>query len=109
MHMNEPSEETIEALLRKQFDGAVRDEGFSERVMQRLPPRRRRVVWPLWTGVLAGIVAGWLALLPSRLLRDGWRDWLGMHWSAATAVTLTVMVVMALLALAWSVAEADDR
>lgn len=107
--MNESSDETIEALLRKQFDGPVRDEGFSERVMQRLPTHRRRRAWPLWAGVLAGVVACWLALLPSRLLRDGWQDWVGGHWSAAGIVMLTMMAVMVLLALAWGVAEADDR
>lgn len=107
--MNHAQEDAIEALLRRQFDGPIRDEGFSERLLQRLPRRRRRVVWPLWTGVLAGIVACWLALLPSQLLRDGWQDWVGGHWSTAGIVTLTMMAVMALLALAWGVAEADDR
>ena len=34
--MNHPHDEAIEALLRKEFDGPVSDEGFSERVMHRL-------------------------------------------------------------------------
>lgn len=107
--MNPSRDDAIEALLRKQFDGAVRDDGFSDRLMQRLPQRRRRVAWPSWAGVLAGAVACWLALWPSPLLRNGWQDWVGGHWSAAGIVMLATLAVMTLLALAWSVAEADDR
>lgn len=107
--MNPSRDDAIERLLRGRFDGPVRDEGFSERLMQRLPQRRRRVGWPLWAGALTGTVACWLALLPSRLLRDGWQDWIGGHWSAAGVVMLSTVVVMAVLALAWSVAEADDH
>lgn len=107
--MNQSRDDAIEALLRKQFDGPVRDEGFSERLMQRLPWRRRRVAWPLWAGALAGAVACWLALLPSRLLRNGWQDWIGGHWSAAGIAVLLAMLGMALLALIWGVAETDHR
>lgn len=107
--MNQARDDAIEALLRKQFDGPIRDEGFSERLLQRLPQRRRRVAWPLWAGILVGAATCWLALLPSQLLRDGWQDWVGGRWSAAGIVTLTAVAVMALLALAWGVAEADDR
>ena len=39
--MNHEHDDAIEALLRTAFDGPVRDDGFSARVMQRLPPRRK--------------------------------------------------------------------
>lgn len=107
--MNHERDDAIETLLRKQFDGPVRDAGFSERLMQRLPQRRRRVAWPSWAGALAGVAACWLALWPSPLLRRGWQDWVGGDWSAAGIVMLATLAVMTLLALAWSVAEADDR
>lgn len=107
--MNHERDDAIETLLREQFDGPVRDEGFSEQLMRRLPQRRRRVAWLVWGGVLAGAATCWLALLPSRLLREGWQDWAGGHWSAPGVVVLSTVAVMTLLALAWSVAEADDR
>lgn len=107
--MNKPSDETIEALLRKQFDGPVRDQGFSDRVMLRLPPRRRRAIWPLWVGVLAGMVACWLALWSSPLLHAAWHDWMRGDWSVSAIAVLAAVCGMALLALTWVVAEAGDH
>lgn len=107
--MNPTRDDAIESLLRRQFDGPVPDEGFSTRVLQRLPQRHRHVTWPLWSGIVAGAVACWLALLPSPLLRDGWKGWVIGHWSAATVTLSLAMLGMAMLALAWGVVEADDR
>ncbi len=106
--MNQPQDDVIEGLLLAQFDGPVRDEGFSRQVMQRLPQRRRRIAWPLWIGVVAGAAMCWLALLPSRLLRDGWQDWTGGHWSVAGLAMLSTVAVMILLAVAWGMTEIDD-
>jgi hypothetical protein len=107
--MNPSQDDAIEALLRRQFDGPVPDAGFSRRVMQRLPRRRHRVVWPLWAGILSGAAACWVVLQFSRLLQIGWHDWLGGHWSASAVTVLLAMIGMILLTLAWGVAEADDR
>lgn len=107
--MNEERDDAVEVLLRKHFDGPILDEGFSERLMVRLPRRRRRVLWPVWGGLLAGAVACWLAVLRSPLLRIGWRDFVGGDWSAAAITLLLVVLGVAMLALAWSVVEADDR
>lgn len=108
--MNQSRDDVIEGLLRARFDGPVRDEGFSGQLMQRLPQRRhRRIAWPMWIGVAAGAAMCWLALLPSRLLRNGWQDWAGGHWSVAAVAMLSSVVVMILLAVAWGVAEIDDR
>jgi hypothetical protein len=102
-------DEMIEALLRKQFNGPVPDDGFSERTMRRLPQRRRRIAWPVWGGILVGAVACWLELLRSPLLHIGWRDWLCREWSASAITVLLAILGMASLALAWSVAEVEDR
>jgi hypothetical protein len=107
--MSHERDDAIEALLRKQFNGSVPDEGFSERVMQRLPSRRRRVDWPLWVGVLAGAAACWLSLLFSPLLHVGWRDWAGGELSAPAITLLLAVAGMSLLAFCWSMTEADDR
>ncbi len=107
--MNPSDDELIDALLRSQFDGPVLDEGFSRRVVQRLPQHRRRVAWPVWGGMLAGAAACWLALLSSPLLQTGWREWVSGEWSAPAITVLLAMIGMALLALIWGVAEADHR
>jgi len=107
--MSHSNDDAIEALLRKQFDGPVADEGFSERVMGRLPPRRHQTAWPLWAGVVAGTTACWLTALFSPLLHEGWRNWMHGELSASSVTMLLAIAGMSLLASWWSVAEADDR
>jgi hypothetical protein len=102
-------DESIEALLRKQFKGAVADDGFSERVMRRLPARRRFVVWPLWVGVLAGTVAAWLSVGNQLGMHVHWHDWAVGSFSASAMVLLLASVCLSLLACWWGLAEADDR
>ena len=105
--MNPSNDELIDALLRSQFDGPVLDEGFSRRVVQRLPQHRRRVAWPVWGGMLAGAATCGLALLFSPVVDAGWRDCLGGHWSAPAVTLLLAILGMAVLALVWGVAEAE--
>lgn len=106
--MTEPSDDAIESLLRNHFDGPIPDDGFSDSVMQRLPPRRRRAAWPLWCGVVAGIAACWLGLLRVPLLTAGWHDWIRGTWSAPAIAMLLVTAGVSLLALCWTVAEPDS-
>lgn len=106
--MNRRHEDSIEALLRTQFDGPVPDDGFSERVMQALPPRRRRIDWPLRAGIAAGVVACWLSLLSARVLHAGWSAWTNHQLTAPAIALLLVAAGMSLLALWWSVAEGDE-
>ena len=107
--MNDPDDAAIETLLRQQFDGAVSDDGFCERVMQQLPPRRRRTAWPVWVGLGVGAAACWTSLQTTSLLRAGWRDWWHGEWSASAIVLLVVMVGMSLLAFGWALAESQDH
>ncbi len=106
--MNPRNDDAIDALLRAQFEGPVRDEGFSERVMQALPPRRRRVDWPLRAGIAAGVVACWLSLLSAPVLQAGWSAWASGRLTASAIALLLAVAAMSLLALGWSVAEGDE-
>jgi hypothetical protein len=107
--MNEPRDEEIEALLRRQFEGPVANDGFSEKVMRHLPPRRRRAAWPLRLGGLAGALACWLSLANVPMLRAGWQDSLAGHLSSAAIGMWLAMAAVALLALGWSLAEGGKR
>ena len=107
--MNNPDDDAIEALLRKQFEGHVPDDGFSARVMQRLPSHRSRTTWPLWVGLLVGAgVCAW-SLLSSPLLQAGWRDWMASELSVPAIVLLIPVAGLSLLALLWAVMEIEDH
>jgi len=108
--MNQSSDDDIiETLLRQQFDGPLADDGFAERVMRQLPPRRRRVRWPLWAGLLAGIAMCWLSLLSAPLPSLDWRGWMHGDFSTSAITLIVATAGMALLACLWGIAEADDR
>lgn len=107
--MNSLNDDAVDAMVRKQFDGPVPDDGFCDRVLQQLPLRRRPITWPLAAGVLLGTGACWCSLFAEPLLHAGWRSWLHGELSGPTVTLLAAMAGMSLLALGWAVAEADDR
>ncbi len=106
--MNHPDDNEIEALLRTQFDGSVSDDGFSDRVMLQLPPRRRPTAWPLLAGILAGVGACGLSLLSTPLLHVGWQDWISGEMSPTAMTIMAVVAGMSLLACLWTTMEAED-
>lgn len=100
-------DDAIDALLRRQFEGAAPDDGFCDRVMQHLPARPRRRTWPLWSGIAAGMAACALSLSFTPMVRLGWRDWVGGELSPPVIALLLALAGMSLLAMCWSLAEAD--
>lgn len=99
----------IDALLRRSFDGPVPDAGFCNRVMRQLPCRRRPSAWPLAAGLLAGAVLCSLCVFTSPLWHAAWHQWGLGECSSSTLIMLSIMAGMSLLALGWTVAEADDH
>src|SRR5579863_2861859 len=106
--MNPLHDDDIDALLRQSFEGPVPDAGFCDRVMRTLPPSLRPSAWPLAASVLLGAVGCSLSLFTSPLWRAAWHSWLVGTWSNATILMLSTMAGMSLLALGWTLAEADD-
>jgi hypothetical protein len=99
----------VDRLLQDAFEGTVPDDGFSARMMERLPERRRHRIWPLLLGVAAGGGLCWSSLMSAPVWHAGWRDWLAGELSARSMVVLAAMAGLSLLTLAWTMAEADDR
>ena len=106
--MNDEREDDLDVLLRERFEGAVADDGFCDRVMHRLPARRRNN-WPMATGILAGMATCGFSLWSVPIVQAGWREWLSGEPSASVIALFICMTGMAILALAWTIAEADDR
>lgn len=107
--MDHPDDTDIDALLREHFEGPVPDDGFADRVMRQPRPRRRRVAWPVVAGMVAGIGACWLSLLPTSLLQAGWRDWIHGEPSASAVLLVAAMGGLSLLACWWAAMEPEDR
>ena len=97
----------IDALLRRRFAGPVRDEGFSDRVIQQMAPRRTYAVWPLWVGIAAGIGACWLSLISTPVLQLGWQSWISGNLSRPGISLMVVAGGMSLLACWWTAMEPD--
>lgn len=106
--MNDQMEDVIDALLREQLEGPVPADGFCDQVMERLPARRRRYRWPVAAGVLAGVAMCWFSLWSAPITYIGWRDWLSGELSAPAITLFLSIMCLAILALAWTMAEADD-
>lgn len=104
---NSHEDDAVDALLQRRFEGAVADDGFCDRVMQRLPARPRRRAWPLWSGLAAGAAACALSLWSAPMVHLAWHGWIGGEPSAALIALLIALAGMSLLAMCWSLAEAD--
>lgn len=105
--MNDPHDASIDALLRKHFDGPVADDGFCDRVMRQLPARRRARRWQLPVGLVAGLVACFWHLSSTPLIRAGWQDWMRGSLSSAAVTLLLVVMGMSILASWWALAESE--
>lgn len=100
---------TIEQLLREAAPDPVADEGFCADLIGRLPPRRARSEWPLAVGLIAGMLACWLTLRSAPVAAIGWQDWLAGDLTSAPLVLLVSAAGLGLLALAWTLVEAQEQ
>ena len=105
--MNDHQDLSIDTLLRRQFEGPVPDDGFSDRLMQQLPPRRRRRHWQLPTAIAIGLVASILSLSSAPLISQGWQDCIHGQFSVAAIITLLTVVGVSIAASWWALAESD--
>jgi hypothetical protein len=103
--MNDISDRQIEELLRRDFSGAVPEDGFSVRVTRALPARRRQLPWLLPTAALAGGLMAWLSLLPSPLLQRAAQEWLAGSFGAASAGVCGLLLGVLLLGCGWALDE----
>ncbi|MBX3713988.1 MAG: hypothetical protein KF800_18655 [Lysobacter sp.] len=103
--MNDMRDSFIDALLRKHSADPVADDGFCDRVMRRLPARRRVRRWQLPVAMAAGLGACLWSLSSAFLIRAGWEDWMGGIMSSAAVIMLLTVVGTSLLASWWALSE----
>ncbi len=105
--MSDQFDDALDALLSEQFEGPIPPDDFCDRLIERLPRRRRFSAWPLAGGTAAGTAMCWLDLRSAALLIIGWRDCLSGDLSASAVTMLTTIAGISLLALVWLVMEAE--
>jgi hypothetical protein len=103
--LDDTTDPKLDALLRRQFPGAVADDGFTARVMGALPPRRQPRTWLLPAAAVAGSGLAWLALMPSPVWQHAAREWLQGDFGAATAGIGVLLLAVTLASCAWSLEE----
>ncbi|MFP7724262.1 hypothetical protein ACJQWM_02050 [Lysobacter sp. D1-1-M9] len=103
--MSEISDQRIHDLLRRNFNGAVPDDGFSAQVTRALPARQRPRPWLLPAAALAGSLLAWVTLLPSPLLQQVAHEWLTGGFGAASAGICVLLLGLSLLSCGWALEE----
>lgn len=107
-HLNEHlSDSQLDDLLRRDGLEAVADEGFTARLMPRLPPRRRRRALGLPLAAVLGALLTWGALLPSSLLQGAAREWAAGELGASLGLVYLGLLGVGLLSCAWALEEAE--
>jgi hypothetical protein len=110
--MTEDIDQKLDELLRREFPGAVSDDGFTLRVMRTLPirplpMRTRGQAWMMPTACLSGGLLAWLALLPAPLWQQIAREWPATGiGSSAALLMMAVSLGTGLLGCAWALEEA---
>lgn len=99
-----PSDAALDAALRRTFEGPVADQGFSTRVMQALPARRRRLGWLPGMTLLGGALAG-IALAPASMWGALAAEWQSGAFGTASAATCVLLLAMSLLSCGWALDE----
>lgn len=107
--MNDKFDYAIERLLREAAPDPVADEGFCAGLVERLPPHRPRAQWPLSVGIVAGMLTCWFSMQSAPVALEGWQDWLAGDLTSSALVLLASAAGLGLLALAWTLAEANEQ
>src|SRR5690606_23473741 len=100
--INHASDQKLDDLLRRQFPGAVADDGFSARVMRALPPRRQPRLWLLPSAAVAGSLLAWLALMPSPVWQQIAQEWSADDFGAASVGMGVLLLAVTMVSCAWA-------
>lgn len=105
MATNEIRDDALDALLSREFDGPVIDDGFSARVMGALPPRRPWTTWVLPTAAVVGGAFAWAALAPSPLWREVATEMAAGSSTGAALAFIALLLGLGVLGVAWALEE----
>lgn len=106
-HVNHPIEPNIDALLRDVFDGPVADDGFSVRVMQKIPTQRKTHHSYSLIAFAVGLFALMWQVLSSSVFEKAWHDLAQAQFSITVMVLFAVFFGASLLISAWVLTEAE--
>lgn len=105
--MNHPVEPNIDALLREVYDEPVADDGFSVRLMQKIPTQRRTQHRYTLIAFVIGLLALMWQVLSSSWFETARRDLAQAQFSVTLMVLFAVFFGASLLVSAWVLTEAE--
>lgn len=105
--MTEIQGQQIDELLRREFNAALPDDGFSNRVLSALPSRPRSRRWIAPAALLAGAISTLASLWPAPLWQLASNEWARGSPGTMMALTLALGLAAGLMACTWALVETD--
>jgi hypothetical protein len=105
--MNPDADPELDQLLRRHFDTALPDAGFTARVVAALPPRPRPRNWALPLAAGSGAALTWVSVSPSPLWRHTADAWVAGSVSTPLLVACGLFLTCTLLACSWALVDND--
>jgi hypothetical protein len=105
--MTDPADPDLDALLRRHFDAAIPDDGFSARVIAALPPRPRQRPWTLPLAAMAGTALTWASIAPAPLWNLAADAWTAGNAGTPVIVAGSLILLLAMAACGWALADTD--
>lgn len=105
--MTDVQDQLIDELLRREFDRAIPDDGFSSRVVAALPAGERPRRWVVPIALVVGGLSAWASLGPAPLWLLAAEEWAAGRPATALVVTMALGLGAGLMACAWALVEAE--
>jgi hypothetical protein len=105
--MKHPVETSVDELLRELYEAPVADDGFCDRVMQKIPKRRKTNYVYLAVAFAVGMLAFLWQIGSTSLFQQGWHDLAQGQFSFAVMLVCVVFFGVSLSVSAWLLTEPE--
>lgn len=105
--MNHQVEHSVDALLRELKEEPVADDGFCDRVIQKIPARRKTNYVYLAIAFAVGMLAFFWQMVSTPMFLQGWHDLAQGQVSMAVMLVCAVFFLVSLLVSAWVLTEPE--
>lgn len=103
-HQSEPS---VDELLRDFYESPVADDGFCDRVMQKIPAQRKSNHIYLVIGFVVGMLVLLWQMVSIPLFQNGWHDLAQGQFSISVLILCALLFGVSLSVSAWVLTEPE--